>query len=42
MNAVNPTVVMTDMSKKHWSDPVKSSSALSRISLGHFAGIVAN
>ncbi|CAI8054182.1 L-xylulose reductase [Geodia barretti] len=39
VNAVNPTVVMTDMGKMAWSDPVKSSNAMTQIPLGRFAGI---
>lgn len=38
-NNVNPTVVMTKMGAKAWSDPVKSNPILNRISLGRFAGI---
>ncbi|CAI8054184.1 L-xylulose reductase [Geodia barretti] len=37
VNAVNPTVVMTDMGKMAWSDPVKSSNAMTQIPLGRFA-----
>lgn len=40
VNAVNPTVVLTAMGKKAWSDPVRSSEAMSKIPLGRFAGIV--
>lgn len=36
VNAVNPTVVMTAMGKKAWSDPSKSGTMLSRIPLGRF------
>ena len=39
VNAVNPTVVLTAMGKKAWSDPVRSSEAMSKIPLGRFAGI---
>ena len=39
VNAVNPTVVLTAMGKKAWSDPVRSSDAMSKIPLGRFAGI---
>ena len=38
MNAVNPTVVMTDMGKMAWSDPAKAKPMLERIPLGRFAG----
>jgi len=37
-NNVNPTVVMTKMGAKAWSDPVKSNPILSRIPIGRFAG----
>lgn len=37
-NNVNPTVVMTKMGAKAWSDPAKSGPILSRIPLGRFAG----
>ncbi|XP_065066008.1 L-xylulose reductase-like [Rhopilema esculentum] len=36
-NALNPTVVWTEMGKKAWSDPQKSASMLSKIPLGRFA-----
>ena len=39
-NAVNPTVVMTDMGKKAWSDPAKANPMLARIPLGRFAGVL--
>ena len=38
VNAVNPTVVMTAMGRKAWSDPTKAGVMLSRIPLGRFAG----
>jgi L-xylulose reductase len=37
VNSVNPTIVMTDMGKRAWSDPVKAGPALQRIPLGRFA-----
>jgi len=37
VNSVNPHVVMTDMGRKHWSDPQKSGPLLSRTPLGRFA-----
>jgi L-xylulose reductase len=37
VNSINPTVVMTDMGKRAWSDPVKSGPMLARIPLGRFA-----
>jgi len=39
VNAVNPTVVLTDMGRQGWSDPKKGGPMLSRIPLGRFAGI---
>eukprot|EP00112_Aurelia_sp_Birch-Aquarium-sp1_P005924 Seg1666.16 transcript_id=Seg1666.16/GoldUCD/mRNA.D3Y31 product="L-xylulose reductase" protein_id=Seg1666.16/GoldUCD/D3Y31 len=38
-NALNPTVVWTDMARKAWSDPEKSSSMLSKIPMAKFAEI---
>lgn len=38
VNSVNPTVVMTDMAKIGWRDPVKASAMISRIPMGKFAG----
>lgn len=38
VNSVNPTVVMTDMAKIGWSDPVKANAMISRIPMGKFAG----
>jgi len=37
VNAVNPTVVMTEMGKRAWSDPEKGGPMLRRIPLGRFA-----
>lgn len=37
VNAVNPTVTLTAMAVKAWSDPAKSSGMLARIPLGRFA-----
>lgn len=39
VNAVNPTVVLTELGKIAWSDPKKSETMLSRIPLGKFAEI---
>ena len=36
-NCVNPTVVMTAMGRKAWSDPVKAGPMLARIPVGRFA-----
>ena len=33
---MNPTVVMTAMGKKAWSDPTKAAGMLSRIPMGRF------
>lgn len=38
VNAVNPTVVMTDMGRLGWSDPAKAKPMLDQIPLGRFAG----
>ena len=35
---MNPTVVMTEMGIKAWSDPVKNAPLRSRTPLGKFAG----
>ncbi|SHF07562.1 NAD(P)-dependent dehydrogenase, short-chain alcohol dehydrogenase family [Kaistia soli DSM 19436] len=37
VNAVNPTVTLTPMAVKAWSDPAKAGGMLSRIPVGHFA-----
>ena len=37
VNAVNPTVVLTPMAVKAWSDPAKAGPMLQRIPLGRFA-----
>lgn len=37
-NSVNPTVVLTPMGIKAWSDPAKSQPIMNRIPLGRFAG----
>ncbi|TSK14496.1 Beta-1,3-N-acetylglucosaminyltransferase radical fringe [Bagarius yarrelli] len=39
VNSVNPTVVLTDMAKIGWSDPVKANSMISRIPMGKFAEV---
>jgi len=39
VNAVNPTVCMTDMGKKAWSDPAKAGPMLKAIPLGRFAEV---
>lgn len=38
VNAVGPTVVMTEMGKLGWSDPQKAQNMISKIPLGRFAG----
>jgi enoyl-[acyl-carrier-protein] reductase (NADH) len=37
VNAINPTVVMTEMGKRAWSDPSKGGPMLARIPLRRFA-----
>ncbi|CAJ0591891.1 unnamed protein product [Cylicocyclus nassatus] len=39
INCVNPTVVMTDMGKKAWSDPNKSGPLLSQMPISRFAEV---
>ncbi|XP_025835656.1 L-xylulose reductase-like [Agrilus planipennis] len=39
VNSVNPTIVMTAMGRKSWSDPVKSAPMLARIPLGRFGTV---
>ncbi|KAE9416382.1 hypothetical protein Angca_007531, partial [Angiostrongylus cantonensis] len=39
VNSVNPTVVMTEMGRKNWSDPNKSSDLLSQMPMGRFAEV---
>lgn len=34
VNSVNPTVIMTEMAKVGWSDPVKAKEMLAKIPLG--------
>ncbi|GBP62868.1 hypothetical protein EVAR_44724_1, partial [Eumeta japonica] len=34
VNAVNPTVIMTDMGRQYWSDPTRANEMLSKIPLG--------
>jgi L-xylulose reductase len=36
VNCINPTVTMTDMARKAWSDPKKSAPMLSRTPMGRF------
>eukprot|EP01062_Namystynia_karyoxenos_P029668 TRINITY_DN22261_c0_g1_i1.p2 TRINITY_DN22261_c0_g1~~TRINITY_DN22261_c0_g1_i1.p2 ORF type:complete len:290 (+),score=99.65 TRINITY_DN22261_c0_g1_i1:84-872(+) len=38
-NAVNPTVVLTDMARREWSKPEKARPMLSKIPLGRFAEV---
>lgn len=37
VNAINPTVIMTAMGRKVWSEPTKSKGMLSKIPLGRCA-----
>ncbi|XP_061520083.1 LOW QUALITY PROTEIN: L-xylulose reductase [Phycodurus eques] len=39
VNSVNPTVVMTEMGRRGWSDPEKAEAMTSRIPLGRFAEV---
>ncbi|XP_032525460.2 L-xylulose reductase-like [Danaus plexippus] len=39
VNAVNPTVIMTEMGKTEWSDPIKANAMLSRIPLDRFGEV---
>lgn len=39
VNAVNPTVVLTDMGRLGWSDPAKAKPMLDQIPLGRFAEV---
>ncbi|KAL0893012.1 hypothetical protein ABMA27_014671 [Loxostege sticticalis] len=39
VNTVNPTVVMTELGRKVWADPAKSSAMLSKIPLGRFGEV---
>jgi len=39
VNAVNPTVIWTDMARLHWSKPENANPALARIPLGRFGEI---
>ena len=39
VNAVNPTVVNTEMAKVAWSDPAKAGPMLARIPQGRFAEV---
>lgn len=39
VNAVNPTVIMTEMAKVGWSDPAKANEMLAKIPLGRFGEV---
>ena len=39
VNSVNPTIVLTELGKRGWSDPVKKGKALERIPVGRLAGL---
>lgn len=39
VNAINPTIVMTERGKLDWSDPEKAHKMISRTPLGRFAGV---
>ena len=38
VNTINPTVTMTPMGRKAWSDPVKSQEMIKKIPMGRFVG----
>lgn len=38
VNAVSPTVVLTELGKLGWSNPEKARQMISKIPLGRFAG----
>jgi L-xylulose reductase len=40
VNSVNPTVVLTELGKKAWSDPARGEPMKARIPLGKFAGLL--
>ncbi|KAJ8973456.1 hypothetical protein NQ317_013450, partial [Molorchus minor] len=39
VNSVNPTVILTEMGRKWWSDPDRAKPMLSKIPLGRFGGV---
>ena len=39
VNSINPTVVLTDMGRRGWSDPAKATDMLSKIPMGKFAEV---
>ena len=39
VNCINPTITMTELAARAWSDPVKSGPVLRRIPLGRFAEV---
>lgn len=39
VNAVNPTVVLTEMGRLGWSDKDKASNMISKIPMARFAGL---
>ncbi|XP_018322698.1 L-xylulose reductase-like [Agrilus planipennis] len=39
VNSVNPTIIMTEMGRRAWSDPVKSAPMLAKIPLGRFGKV---
>ncbi|XP_077184165.1 L-xylulose reductase [Paroedura picta] len=39
VNSVNPTVVLTEMGRRNWTDPQKAAAMTSRIPLGKFAEV---
>ncbi|CAK1547160.1 unnamed protein product [Leptosia nina] len=39
VNTINPTVIMTDLGRRAWADPVKAQTMLSKIPLGRFGEV---
>ena len=42
VNSINPTIVLTVLGRRGWSDPVKKGKALDRIPIGRLAGKLYN
>ena len=39
VNSINPTVVLTDMGREHWSEPTKAARLKSGIPMGRFCEV---
>lgn len=39
VNSINPTVILTDMSIQHWSEPTRRATMISKIPMGRFVEI---